>query len=86
LEAKVATVEANVKDEVSKSLEEAQTTDLREIEKLRSNLEQVHQSTQMSQTQVSQQGKKIIELQSKLDVVETEVVDIKVFRSQAAKI
>jgi hypothetical protein len=39
LEAKVATAKANVRDEVSRSLEEARTTDLREIEKLRSNLE-----------------------------------------------
>jgi hypothetical protein len=86
LEAKVATAEANVRDEVSRSLEEARTTDLREIEKLRSDLEQVRQSAQTSQTQVSQQGQQIIELQSKLEVAENQVVDIKVFRSQAAEI
>jgi ribosomal protein S2 len=39
LEAKVATVKENVRDEVRRSLEEAQTTDLHEIEKLRSDLE-----------------------------------------------
>jgi hypothetical protein len=39
LEAKVATIEANVRDEVSRSLEEARTVDLHEIEKLRSDLE-----------------------------------------------
>jgi hypothetical protein len=39
LEAKVATAEVNVKKEVSRSLEEARTTDLHEIEKLRSDLE-----------------------------------------------
>jgi peptidoglycan hydrolase CwlO-like protein len=86
LEAKVATAEANVRDEVSRSLEEARTTDLREIEKLRSDLEQVRQSAQTSQTQVSQQGQQIIELQSKLEVAENQVVDIKVFRSQAVEI
>ena len=53
LEAKVATAEVNVKNEVSRSLEEARTTDLREIEKLRSDLEQVCQSPQTSQTQIS---------------------------------
>jgi hypothetical protein len=37
LEAKVATTEENVRDKVSRSLEEAQTTNLREIEKLSSN-------------------------------------------------
>jgi hypothetical protein len=35
----VATVEANAKDEVSKSLEQVQIDDLQEIEKLRSDLE-----------------------------------------------
>jgi chromosome segregation ATPase len=86
LEAKVATAEANVRDEVSKSLEEARIADLHEIEKLRSDLEQVRQSAQISQTQVSQQGQQIIELQSKLDVAENQVLDIKVFRSQATEI
>jgi uncharacterized protein YjaG (DUF416 family) len=56
LEAKVATAEVNVRDEVSRILEEARTTDLREIKKLRSDLKLVCQSAQTSQTQVSQQG------------------------------
>jgi hypothetical protein len=42
LEAKVATAKANVRDEVSRSLEEARIADLHEIEKLRSDLEQVY--------------------------------------------
>jgi predicted nucleic acid-binding Zn-ribbon protein len=82
----VATTEVNVKNEVSKSLEEARTTDLCEIEKLRSDLKQVRQSLQTIQTQISQQGQQIIELQSKLEVGEKQVVDIKVFRSQSTKI
>jgi hypothetical protein len=86
LEAKVATAEANARDEVSKSLEQARIADLQEIEKLRSDLEQVRQSAQISQTQVSQQGQQIIELQSKLDVAENQVLDIKMFRSQAVEI
>jgi hypothetical protein len=86
LEAKVATAEENARDEVRKSLEQARIADLQEIEKLRSDLEQVRQSAQISQTQVSQQGQQIIELQSKLDVAENQVLDIKMFRSQAAEI
>jgi hypothetical protein len=35
----VATTEENVRNEVRKSLEEARTTDLHEIEKLKSDLE-----------------------------------------------
>jgi hypothetical protein len=46
----------------------------------------VRQLPQTSQTQISQQGQQIIELQSKLEVVEKQVVDIKVFRSQSAEI
>ena len=38
LEAKVTTAEENVREEVSRNLEEARTTDLHEIEKLRSDL------------------------------------------------
>jgi hypothetical protein len=68
LEAKVAIAEANAKDEVRKSLEKSQIADMQEIEKLRSDLEHVRQSAQISQTQVSQQGQQIVELQSKLDV------------------
>jgi hypothetical protein len=41
LEAKVATAEENAKDEVRKSLEQAQIVNLQEIEKLRSDLEKV---------------------------------------------
>jgi hypothetical protein len=60
---------------------------MHEIEKLRSDLKQVRQSlSQTIQTQISQQGQQIIELQSKLEVAEKQVVDIKVFRSQSTKI
>jgi hypothetical protein len=48
LEAKVATAEANVRDEVRKSLEQARIADLQEIEKLRSDLEQVRQSRKLA--------------------------------------
>jgi hypothetical protein len=54
LEAKVATAEANARDEVSKSLEQPRIADFQEIEKLRSDLDQVRQSTQINQTQVSE--------------------------------
>jgi hypothetical protein len=62
LEAKVAIAEENARDEVRKSFEQAQITDLKEIEKLISYLEKVHQSAQIIQTQVTQQGQQIIEL------------------------
>jgi hypothetical protein len=50
LEAKVATTEANVRDEVRKSLDQARIVDLQEIEKLRSDFEQMFQSGKIRQT------------------------------------
>ena len=46
----------------------------------------MRQSAQIIQTQVSQQGQQIIELQSKLDVSKNQVLDIKMFISQAIEI
>ena len=46
----------------------------------------MHQSTQIGQTQVSQQEEKIKLLQSKLISVENQVIDITVFQSQATEI
>jgi hypothetical protein len=46
MEAKVATTKSNVRNEVSRILEEAQKTDLHEIERLKFDLEQVFQSPQ----------------------------------------
>jgi hypothetical protein len=81
LEAKVATTEENSRNEMRKSLEQARIVNLQEIKKLRSNLEQVRQSTQISQMQVSQREQQIIQLQSKLDVVRKPGFRHKVFSS-----
>jgi hypothetical protein len=69
-----------------KGFEQARVTDQQEIERLKSDLEQMHQSAQTSQTQVSQQEEKIKLLQSKLIYVENQVIDIIVFQSQAMEI
>jgi hypothetical protein len=82
----VATTEENARDEVSISLKQARIADLQEIKKLRSDLELVRQLAQVRQTQISQQEKQIIQLQSKLDATENQVLDIKMFTSQAFKI
>jgi hypothetical protein len=50
LEALVATVEANARDEANKGFEHARVTDQQEIRRLKSDLEQMHQWAQISQT------------------------------------
>jgi formate dehydrogenase maturation protein FdhE len=68
LEAKLATTEANARDQVNTGLEQARAADQKEIEQLKSDLEQTHQSAQTSQAQVSQQEELIGQLQVKLNL------------------
>jgi hypothetical protein len=86
LEARVVMTEANARDQAKKGLEEARAADQREIKQLRVELEQMHQSAQINQAQVSQQEKLIQQLQSKLNSVENQVIDINIFQSQATEI
>jgi hypothetical protein len=67
LQTQIATVETNAKNEANKDFEQARATDQQEIEQLKSDLEQMHQSAQISQTQVNQQEELIKQLQSKLN-------------------
>jgi peptidoglycan hydrolase CwlO-like protein len=86
LEAKLATAEANARDQVNTGLEQAKAADQREIERLRSDLEQIHQSAQTNQAQVSQQEELIRQLQVKLNSAESQVIDIEIFKSQDIEI
>jgi hypothetical protein len=86
LEAKLATAEANARDQVNTGLEQARAADQREIEWLRSDLEQIHQLAQTNQAQVSQQEELIRQLQVKLNSAESQVIDIRIFKSQAIEI
>jgi hypothetical protein len=86
LEAWLATTKTNAREEANKGFEQARVTDQQEIERLKSDLEQMNQLTQTSQTQVSQQEEKIKLLQSKLISFENQVIDITVFQSQATEI
>jgi hypothetical protein len=86
LEAKLATTEANARDQVNTGLEQARAADQKEIEQLRSDLEQTHQLAQTSRAQVSQQEELIRQLQVKLNSAESQVIDIGIFKSQAIEI
>jgi chromosome segregation ATPase len=79
LQNQIAAVETNVRNEAYKDLEQARATDQQKTEQLKSNLEKMHQSAQMSQTHVDQQEELIKQLQSKLNSTEIQVMDIMVF-------
>jgi hypothetical protein len=86
LEAKLATAEATTRDQANTGIELARETDQKEIERLKSDLEQTQQMAQISQSQVSQQGELIGKLQAKLNFAESQVIDIGIFQSQAIEI
>ena len=86
LQTQIAAVEMNARNEAYKDLEQDKLADQQEIKQLKSNLEQMHQSTQISQTQVNQQEELIKQLWSKLNSTESQVIDITVFQTQAMEI
>jgi hypothetical protein len=86
LEAKLATAEAFSRDQVNTSIELARDTNQKEIEWVKFGLEQTQQMAQINQLQVSQQGELIGQLQTKLNFAEIQVIDIRIFQSQAIEI
>jgi hypothetical protein len=86
LEAKLATTEAAAKDQVNTTLEQARIDDQKEIEQLKADLEQTQLMAQTSQIQIGQQGELIEQLRAKLEFVESQVIDIGIFQSQAIEI
>jgi predicted nucleic acid-binding protein len=86
LQPQITAVETNARNEAYKDLEQARTTNQHEIKQINSNLEKMHQSTQISQTQANQQEELIKQLQSKLNSTESQVRDITIFQTQAMEI
>jgi hypothetical protein len=86
LEAKMATTEAFSRDQVSTGIEQARATDQNEIELLESNLEQTQQAAQTSQSQIRQQEELIGKLEEKLNLAESQVIDIGIFQYQPIEI
>jgi hypothetical protein len=86
LEAKLVTAEATIRDQVNTGLELVRATDQKEIERLKSDLEKTQLSAQASQSQISQQEELIGKLQAKLNFTESQVIDIRIFQSQAIEI
>jgi hypothetical protein len=76
----------NARNESYKDLEQAREADQQKIEQLKSNLEQMHQSAQINQTQLNQQEELIKQMQSKLNSTQSQVIDITIFQTQAMEI
>jgi hypothetical protein len=86
LEAKLATTEETARDQGNTGIEQARVADQKEIEQLKSDLEQTHQAAQTNQSQISQQEELIAQLQTKLNFAKSHMIDIGIFQSQAIEI
>jgi hypothetical protein len=86
LEAKLATAEEVAKDQESARIEQARMVDKKEIELLKAKLKQAELVAQTSQIQVGQQKDLIEQLQVRLEFVESQVINIGIFQSQAMEI
>jgi peptidoglycan hydrolase CwlO-like protein len=64
---------------VNKSLEQARVVERKEIQSLKSSLDEMNERIQASQVQVTQQKELIKQLQAKLNLIEGRVVDLKAF-------
>jgi hypothetical protein len=83
LEAKLATAEEAAKDQAITRIEQARMANKKEIELLKAKLEQEEMVAQTSQIQVGQQRDLIGQLQVRLEFAESQVINIRIFQSQA---
>ena len=81
LEAKLATTEEVAKDQENTRIEQARMADKKETELLKAKLEQVELVAQTSQIQVGQQRDLIGQLQVRLEFVESQFINIRIFQS-----
>jgi hypothetical protein len=73
--------EKNIREEVSKSLEQTRAFERLEIQSLKSSLDEMNQRIQASQVQVAQQKELAEQLQTKLNLMEGWVIDLKDFQT-----
>jgi predicted nucleic acid-binding Zn-ribbon protein len=81
LEARVASAVEDAKSQASGAVELAQLADKKEIEVLKTKLEQADSVIRDGRVQAGQQRNMITELQAQLKVAESEVVDIEIVKS-----
>jgi hypothetical protein len=86
LEARLATTTETAKDHASVGIEKARLDDKNEIELLKTKLEQVQLVVWDGQMQASQQKDLIQQLQARVEIAESKLIDIGMFQSQAMEI
>jgi hypothetical protein len=86
LEARLATAAEAAKDQASVGIEKARLADKSEIELLKTKLEQAQLVVRDGQMQVSQQKYLIEQLQARVEIAESKVINIGMFQSQAMEI
>jgi hypothetical protein len=86
LQKHIYTVEQSVQAIVSQDFEQIRATDRQQIQQLRANLDEPHQSSKINQGLITQCYELIRQLQAKLDLIEGTSVDISSFQTQAMEI
>ena len=86
LEARLASATENTKGQVSAEIELARLDDKNEIEVLKTKLEQAHLVIRDGRIQAGQQRTMIAELQAQVEVTESRVIDIDIFKYRASEI
>jgi hypothetical protein len=86
LEARLATAAKVAKDQVNVGIEQARLADKSEIELLKTKLEQAQLVVRNGQMQAGQQKDLIEQLQARVEIVETKVMNIGMFQYQTMEI
>jgi hypothetical protein len=86
LEARVASAAEDAKSQASGAIELAQLADKKEIEVLKTKLEQANSVIRDGRVQSGQQRDTITQLQAQLEVAESKVIDIEIVKSRAIDI
>jgi hypothetical protein len=80
LEARLASTAENAKGQVSVEIEQARLADKNEIEVLKTKLEQAQLVVRDGRIQVSQQRSLIEELQARVEIAESRMIDVGIFQ------
>jgi hypothetical protein len=86
LEARLATATENAKGQASVEIEQARLAEKNEIEMLRAKLEQAQLVVRDGRTKVRQHKSLIEQLEARVEIAESKMIDIGIFKSQAIAI
>jgi hypothetical protein len=86
LQRQLKDTEKNISEEINKGLEHARTVDKQEIQMLKASLNEMYMKMQASRGQATQQEELTKQLQERLDSIQNQVIDMKVFQAQALEV